>query len=164
MKMFYGADRITDGNNEDLHERSAELRRILKWLWNAAVRPVLQDLRYLSSSALGTKLPRIWWMTNGLLGMASLHAAGSNWYRSRGNIAAHVVSSYTPIIKALKYAGEKSLQSLPWPEQKFLAVVTPDTPSFGDLNALPEVSVIGENVARSGIPRHEGRHAARPHR
>ena len=51
MKMFYGGDRITDGNNEDLHERNAELRRILKWLWNAAVRPVLQDLGYLSSSA-----------------------------------------------------------------------------------------------------------------
>src|SRR5271170_3241404 len=100
----------------------------------------------------------------GLLGMAPLHTAGSNWYRSRGNIAAHVVSSYTPIIKALKYAGEKSLQSLPWPEQKFLAVVTPDTPSFGDLNALPEVSVVEENVARCGIPRHEGRRAARPHR
>lgn len=52
--MFYGGDMITDGNNEDLHERNAELRRILKWLWNAAVRPVLQDLGYLSSSALGT--------------------------------------------------------------------------------------------------------------
>jgi hypothetical protein len=96
----------------------------------------------------------------GLLGMAPLHTAGSNWDRSRENIAAYVVSSYTPTIKALKYAGEKSLQSLPWPEPKFLA----DTPSFGDLNALPEVSVIEENVARSGIPRHEGRRAARPHR
>lgn len=40
----------------------------------------------------------------------------------------------------------------------------PETPSFGDLNALPEVSAIEENVARSGIPRHEGRRAARPHR
>lgn len=96
--------------------------------------------------------------------MAPLHAAGSNWGCSRENIAAHVVSSYTPTIKALKYAGEKSLQSLPWPEQKFLAVVMPETPSFGDLNALPEVCAIEENVARSGIPRHEGRRAARPHR
>jgi hypothetical protein len=41
MKMFYGVDRITDGNNEDLHGRNAELRGILKCLWNAAVRPVL---------------------------------------------------------------------------------------------------------------------------
>ena len=110
------------------------------------------------------KLPRIWWMTNGLLGMATLHAAGSNWGRSRENIAAHVVSSYTPTFKSLKYAGEKSLQSLPWPEQKFLAAVMPETPSFGDSNSLSEVSAIEENVARSGIPRQEGRRAARPHR
>ena len=30
MKMFYGTNSVTSGNNEDLHERNAELRRILQ--------------------------------------------------------------------------------------------------------------------------------------
>jgi hypothetical protein len=76
----------------------------------------------------------------GLLGMAPLHAAGRN-------IAAHVVSSYTHTLKGLKYAGRRSLQSLPWPEQKFLAIVMPETPSFGNLNSLLDVSAIEENLA-----------------
>jgi hypothetical protein len=81
MKMCYGTDSITDSDNEDLHERNAELGRMLQWLWNDAVRPVLQDLEYLSSGSLG-KLPCIWRATNGLLGMAPLRAVGSNWGRS----------------------------------------------------------------------------------
>jgi tetratricopeptide (TPR) repeat protein len=78
MKMFYGMDSITDGDNEDLHERNAGLRRILKWLWDAVVHPVLQDLGCLQSSKPAT-LPRVWWVTSGLLGMAPFHAVGSNW-------------------------------------------------------------------------------------
>jgi CHAT domain-containing protein len=43
------------------------------------------------------------------------------------------------------------MKSLPWREQKFLAVVMPETPGFSDLNVLSEVSTIEESVARSGI-------------
>jgi hypothetical protein len=42
MKMFYGTDSITDGDNEDPYERDADPWRKSTMLWNAAFRPVLQ--------------------------------------------------------------------------------------------------------------------------
>ena|SRR5436305_417952 len=58
MEMFYGKDSITGGDNEDLYER-CRAADDSTMLWNAAARPDLQDLGYLSSDALGKPAPTL---------------------------------------------------------------------------------------------------------
>ncbi|CAM6121422.1 unnamed protein product [Calypogeia fissa] len=58
VKLFTGPDRITDGSMDTFHKRNEELRKVLKWLWDVAVRPVLQDLGLLTDHAPG-RLPNL---------------------------------------------------------------------------------------------------------
>ncbi|CAM6120360.1 unnamed protein product [Calypogeia fissa] len=151
VKLFTGPDRITDGFMDTFHERNEELQKVLKWLWDVAVRPVLQDLGLLTDHAPG-RLPRIWWVTSGLVGLTPLHAAGRKWGRGTENTASHVVSSYIPTFKALAYAREKSLKSPTWQNQRLLIVSMPKTTGWDDLDVTAGVVDIEESVSGSGIP------------
>ncbi|KAK4960803.1 hypothetical protein LTR66_012868 [Elasticomyces elasticus] len=150
VELLTGTGRVTDGPDRTIHVRNAELRKVLEWLWKVAVRPVLQELGLLSPRASG-KLPRIWWVTSGLIGLCPLHAAGHEWGQSNENASSHVVSSYTPTFRALAYARGKSLKSRPWVEQRFLAVTMPKTTGWVDLDIAEEVSAIQERIGGSDI-------------
>ena len=151
VKLLTGPDRITNGDTSTIHERNKKLRIVLKWLWDVAVHPVLQDVGLLTAKA-SRRLPRIWWVTSGLVGLTPLHAAGHKWGRSTENTASHVVSSYIPTFKALAYAREKSLKSPVWPPQRFLIVKMPKTTGWDDLDVTKEALAIRESITRSGIP------------
>jgi len=64
------------------------LTDVCEWLSEAVVRPVLADL-----GQLGAGLPRVWWCPTGFLSYLPVHAAALD----------HVVSSYTPSIRALAH-------------------------------------------------------------
>ncbi|KAF4629704.1 hypothetical protein G7Y89_g8444 [Cudoniella acicularis] len=106
-------------------ENNELVRKALKWLWTCAVEPVLRHLN-LINNVPPKMLPRIWWVTSGLLGLLPLHAAGSGWGTSRNNTMSHVVSSYTPTFKALAYVRQKQLRPLGDPGTKFLVVRAPE--------------------------------------
>ena len=75
---------------------------VLEWLWNAAIEPVLDGLGLISDSP-PAPLPRIWWCPTDLLSYLPLHAAGKEnaGPGNRDCALDHVVSSYTPTIRAL---------------------------------------------------------------
>src|SRR5437762_8621394 len=74
------------------------------------VRPVLQQLgfysagqpRNASSPSSVDELPKIQWVTAGVLGMMPLHAAGHHDASSTENTLSHVVSSYTTTVTSLR--------------------------------------------------------------
>ncbi|KAF3282005.1 hypothetical protein TWF970_001953 [Orbilia oligospora] len=98
-----------------LGDNNDEMEDLLKWLWVSAVRPVLDHLGYIHpapGSRKDHKLPRIWWITCGALGLAPLHAAGI--YGKPGAECAmdFVVSSYISTAQALDFARTKSRAQL----------------------------------------------------
>ena len=78
----------------------------LLWLWNVAVRPILEVTELTLSR-------RVWWITTGLAGRAPFHAAGDHSTGSRENTLSRVISSYISSFKALRFAREKKSASMP---------------------------------------------------
>ena len=71
--------------------------------------PVLGVLDYDREPAPGGTWPRVWWAPGGLLGLLPIHAAGHHAGSTapgqvRRTVMDRVVSSYTPTIRALRYA------------------------------------------------------------
>jgi hypothetical protein len=82
---------------------------VLEWLWDAVAAPVLAELGW-DDEMPGNSVRRLWWLPGGLLGMLPLHAAGYHREPARGprrTVMDRAVSSYTPTIRALRYARER---------------------------------------------------------
>ncbi|EQL03712.1 hypothetical protein G6O67_005383 [Ophiocordyceps sinensis] len=128
-------------------KKAANNKRVcesLQWLWNTAVEPVLRHLA-LVQEAPPERLPRIWWVTSGLMGLLPLHAAGSGWGTSRDNTMSHVVSSYVPTLRALAYVRGKRPRPLGDAGTELLIVSVPKTAGYKELNVQPEVDGVMQN-------------------
>ncbi|MFI7316821.1 CHAT domain-containing protein [Streptomyces venezuelae] len=116
---------VTDPRADLMAQRQAQqtLSGILGWLWDVVAEPVLLALGIDSGTESGNdpcdnsaieeraadgETPRVWWSPGGLLGTLPLHAAGH--HAETGTQGGHrtvldrVISSYTPTIRALRYA------------------------------------------------------------
>ena len=96
--------------SEDRNKTDAcALRDSLRWLWDEAVKPVLEASQLLGEvDQTSHRLPRIWWIGGGLLALAPLHAAGYHDEGSTDNTLSHVVSSYSSTLRILQYARAKA--------------------------------------------------------
>ncbi|MFJ6632426.1 CHAT domain-containing protein [Streptomyces sp. NPDC091376] len=110
----------------------AELRRrrilsdLLGWLWDTTVSPVLDALdRFPPREG---RLPRVWWMPTGLLGLLPLHAAGRP---GEPGTLDRVVSSYAPTFRALLGARRQTAGA----PRRQLTVALERTPGHPDLPA-----------------------------
>ncbi|MGC0334467.1 tetratricopeptide (TPR) repeat protein [Streptomyces sp. SAI-170] len=126
----------------DLDEREQAqktLLAVLRWLWDAATGPVLEALGHDRRPAAATSgeqqepWPRVWWAPGGLLGLLPLHAAGHHSDPAddphRRTVMDRVVSSYTPTVRALRYARERaSRQAAGTTAAEALIVAMPTTP------------------------------------
>jgi hypothetical protein len=150
-------------------DRQAPLLRILEWLWDAAAEPVLAELGYDHEPLASDEAPRprIWWAPGGMLSMLPIHAAGYHLEvpalgRPRRTVLDRVVSSYTPTIRALRYA--RQIHSTPNPKARSLIVAMPTTPDIhgsqlrfvpAEVAALrtrlPRVTVLAEPADNSGV-------------
>ncbi|WP_371551505.1 CHAT domain-containing protein [Streptomyces sp. NBC_00554] len=123
----------------DLPEREgaqATLVEVLQWLWDAAAGPVLEELGHESVPAVDggdceEKWPRVWWAPGGLLSLLPLHAAGYHTDSAddphRRTVMDRVISSYTPTVRALRYARERTLSPA---AVRSLIVAMPTTPGL----------------------------------
>lgn len=140
VNAFYRALSEATASNSDPIAAQRTLREILEWLWDTAAKPVLAALEDLGEAIPpaqdGQSLPRVWWATGGLLGQLPLHAAGFHRDPVQGShrqtVLDHVISSYTPTIRALRHARERR----PSPAGQSLIVAMPTTP---DHSPLPHV-------------------------
>ena len=120
-----------------------KLLEILEWLWDAAAGPVLSALGYQQSPPLGAAWPQVWWAPGGLLGMLPVHAAGHHTElpaqdKACRTVMDRVISSYTPTIRALRYARQHSRHGAA-PPGRALIVAMPVTPGLPDHGELPNV-------------------------
>lgn len=123
---------------------------VLAWTWDHVTGPVLDRLGLSGAPGAGGELPRLWWSPGGTLAALPLHAAGhhdegdngsgpqgtdgrgASRPGARGTGAAprtvmdRVVSSYTPTVRALRYARDRA--AAPRPSGRLLAVALPETP------------------------------------
>lgn len=129
-----GADR------EEREQAQSVLVDVLEWLWNAAAGPVLDALGHKGSPPATERaddvMPRVWWVPGGLLGLLPLHAAGHHTDAPddphRRTVMDRVVSSYTPTVRALRYARERSRRegNDPTTAGRALVVAMPTTPGL----------------------------------
>jgi tetratricopeptide (TPR) repeat protein len=154
INSFHQARYAAANPTASLSDRIAAQRKlleVLEWLWDAAGGPVLDALGYRESPPPGAAWPRVWWAPGGLLGLLPVHAAGYHTEVLAGDEARRAVmdraiSSYTPTIRALRYARQHSSRGPAIPGRS-LIVAMPVTPGLPDGGELPNVPV---EVARVG--------------
>ena len=88
---------------DDMPAIAPDLTTELKYIWDAAVKPVLQHTKLLKPFKPLKSLPRIWWVGGGVMSLLPLQAAGNHSPGSSENTFSHAVSSYAPTVRALKF-------------------------------------------------------------
>lgn len=144
VQRIIGPDRLSKSSVLEKSKSNKEMRRILRWLWDVAVQPVLRKLELLTP-ADGSQLPRLWWVTSGYMGLVPLHAAGNYDKEISKECTAHyVVSSYIPTLKALVYARDREARGRDLVGKNLLVVSMPTTPhpSWKPLNVAGEIAAI----------------------
>lgn len=90
------------GDMETVH-----MYRMLGWLWEVLVGPVLNELGFTKDVSKDDEWPHVWWVPTGPLSMFPLHAAGlyiSDSGKPVETALDRVVSSYSSSLKALLHA------------------------------------------------------------
>lgn len=138
-------DFTTDEVIEQIGDFSRALRTrhgldaVLAWLWDRVAGPVLEKLEYTRTP--DGEWPRLWWIPIGLFGLFPLHAAGhhDDPFDDPERRAVHdrVISSYTPTVRALRYA--RATRPAPQQPPHALVVAMPTVPGVpGRLVCVPE--------------------------
>lgn len=116
------------GKPQTLGPRNKAMKKLLSWLWDVAVEPVLKEL--------DSKSSRIWWIGTGELSRAPFHAAGHHTKGSSNYTMSRVVSSYIPTVKALSYARQQSFNLVSKRNSRLLLVTMPTTPLHASLSGV----------------------------
>ncbi|WP_158851426.1 CHAT domain-containing protein [Saccharothrix deserti] len=115
--------------------------RSFGWLWDMVASPVLTRLDL-------SDHPRLWWCATGVLSALPLHAAGHH-DRPGQSVVDHVVSSYTPTVRALIHARKHSAVR---PGGPVVAVSMPSTPDQDTLpGAAAEVALLSREFPGSTV-------------
>ncbi len=138
-----GGDDTTPRERKQAQER---LVQALGWLWDEIAEPVLRALR--DHHSRDVDLPRIWWMPCGPFALLPIHAAGYHALETDRAVVMRAVSSYTPTLRALRYARDQRARraDTTWSAARTLVVAAHDVPGLRRLNGVRE-----EAIALMGI-------------
>ncbi|WP_328676310.1 CHAT domain-containing protein [Streptomyces sp. NBC_00343] len=95
---------------------NADRTATLGWLWDRVAEPILRHLGKVPKTDDGQRLPRVWWLPTGAFSVLPLHAAGhygTVGRRSGRSVLDRVVSSYTPTVRALQHAVQRTAAAPP---------------------------------------------------
>ncbi len=132
---FLGALRVANDPAASMADRVRAERlmgQTLGWLWDTVAEPVLTALGRTGAPPPGEPLPRMWWAPGGILNLLPLHAAGHHNHEGTARtVMDRVVSSYTPTVRALRYA--RSRLDAAGRDERVLVVAMPQTRGAADL-------------------------------
>lgn len=123
----------------------------MHWLWDVAVKPVLENLGLLWQLEPPPILPCLWWVGGGLMALLPLHAAGDHQLGSTENTMSHIVSSYMPSLKALQFSRKKTWTPPTTKDSKILIIKMHKTLGYADLNVEEEVAAIQQHIGSSAL-------------
>jgi CHAT domain-containing protein len=133
VKQFFGA--IDNRSLKYYKHANDELNAVLEWLWDAAAKPVLNELRFTQMPSHDEAWSRVWWVGSGLLRVLPIHAAGYHNSTPPETVLDRVISSYTSTVKSLSYARERVVGTNKVRlEEKAILIAMPTTPNQ---NILP---------------------------
>ncbi|CCD51204.1 hypothetical protein BofuT4_P085660.1 [Botrytis cinerea T4] len=102
---------LPDLSKKEIEEKSVEILgtpKVLEWLWDVAVHPILEALGFIQPPSDGN-WPHVWWITTGPLSKFPLHAAGYHSKPSMESTLDRVMSSYSSSIKTIIHARRRSV-------------------------------------------------------
>lgn len=149
LDRLYGNSRLSKAKPTEVGEAGQELRKILRWLWDKAVKPILSELGYYSKSKkrYSNELPRLWWCASGIMSKLPFHAAGEGIESVNSeNVYDYAVSSVTVSFTSLKIARGSIAPSEKVLNDGMLAVSMPTTPGRLALKAEEEL----ESIQKAG--------------
>lgn len=148
VSMLVGPERLSAGKPSTRARRNRDLSRILSWLWEVAVKPVIENLGLDRKQRLPGPLGRVCWITNGEMGLLPLHAAGNDTQ----NTLDYVVSSYTTTLQVLKFSKERH-ESMPVHNKlKMLIVPAPKKAGSKNLETAKEIGSIEQALLNNISP------------
>ncbi|UZP40196.1 hypothetical protein NXS19_008012 [Fusarium pseudograminearum] len=138
----------------DFQVKARVSAKLLRELWVRVTCPVLTELGLMQETGYdpAAKTPRLWWVLTGALSRFPIHAAGLPNPESTETVLDRVVSSYSPSIKALIHAREKSKKRVPESAVLISMSTTPSCPSHipGDLAfARQEVEMLKDILPKT---------------
>ena len=142
INYVVGKNATTKGSWETQFERNRTFKKLLKWLWDVAVKPILQCLGLYQKSGVLLKLPRLWWISSGLMGLMPLHAAGTHSRGSRENTMSHVVSSYSSTLQSLRHSRQRMKEACGVEDPSVMVVAMPKTEKKRPLKVEDEISML----------------------
>ncbi|MFF3137676.1 CHAT domain-containing tetratricopeptide repeat protein [Streptomyces mirabilis] len=145
----------TSGDSREQRREAQDiLAGALQWLWDTAAGPVLEVLGHRTTPSAEADWPRVWWVPGGLLGRLPVHAAGYHTDLAddprRRTVMDRVVSSYTPTVRALRHARQRT--PVPDTLAQGLIVAMPTTPGLPGHGRLHHVDAEAE-LLRKHLPR-----------
>ncbi|MGW4995105.1 CHAT domain-containing protein [Streptomyces mirabilis] len=145
----------TSGDSREQRREAQDiLAGVLQWLWDTAAGPVLEVLGHGTTPSAEADWPRVWWVPGGLLGRLPVHAAGYHTDPAddprRRTVMDRVSSSYTPTVRALRHARQRT--PLPDTPAQGLIVAMPTTPGLPGHGRLHHVDAEAE-LLRKHLPR-----------
>ncbi|KAF4453288.1 TPR domain-containing protein [Fusarium austroafricanum] len=109
------------------HRDSISDPYVLSWLWEAAMKPILDSLGFIELPTSDRNWPRVTWIPTGPLSGFPLHAAGYHEASSSEVVIDRVMSSYSSSIKAI-INGRRANTSMPRMESVLVSMEnTPGT-------------------------------------
>lgn len=159
-EQLVGADRLsTRGSGEARVIANEKLRTILEKLWTGVVHPIFQLLGiYSHHNATQEELPRVFWVSSGVMSMLPLHAAGlyDDVGESEHDATKYCVSSYAATIHALyiAYKQKKRRMERSYKSRKILLVAMPRNKGLPDLtNIEAELDDVKAIICNQSRPR-----------
>lgn len=134
LDCLYGNSRLSMKKPLEVGEAGQELGKILKWLWDKAVKPILSELGYYPKSKRrhSNQLPRLWWCASNITSKLPFHAAGEGAESVNSeNVYDYAVCSVTVSLTALRMARGFTAPSVKILNDGMLAVGMPTTPEKG---------------------------------
>jgi len=141
LKLLCGPSKITKSTLRTFNHNNQKMVRLLTWLWEVAVKPVLAHLQLLEVTPT-KQLPTVYWIMSGVLGLMPLHAAGRYTDLSKDYTMCYVVSSYLLSTKAFSWSLDRIRRESPSEadisNKKSLFISMPSTPGWPDLDSDSE--------------------------
>ncbi|KAI5458933.1 glycosyl hydrolase family 61-domain-containing protein [Mariannaea sp. PMI_226] len=122
--------------------------KVLRWLWDVVVDPILAALNLTQTYSSGETWPHIWWIPTGRLSKFPIHAAGYHHKGMGKTVLDRTISSYSSSIKTLIHTHRRRFDSTsaisPRSTPKALLIAMEKTPGYASLPfAGKEASIIG---------------------